>query len=89
LNDEVIANKNMVEAGWQTNARAARGMTGTSFDRNIRKLAKENRMKAEAMRPLLQLQQEFGAKNVADAFGSLRVVSAGPMVEIEKELEAV
>jgi capsid protein len=89
LNDEVIANKNMVEAGWQTNARAARGMTGTSFDRNIRKLAKENRMKAEAMRPLLQLQQEFGAKNVADAFGLLRVVGTGPMVEIEKELEAV
>lgn len=87
LNDEVLANRNMVNEGWQTNARAARGLTGTSFDRNMRKLVKENRMKAAAMRPLLELQQEFGAKNVTEALGVLRAIDGDPAMEIRKELE--
>jgi capsid protein len=89
LNDEVLANRNMVDSGWQTNARAARGLTGTSFDRNMRRLAKENRMKAEAMRPLLEMQREFGTKNVTAAMGVLRAVDTDPMREIREDLEAV
>ncbi|MCK5609278.1 phage portal protein, partial [Candidatus Pacearchaeota archaeon] len=37
--------------GWTTNARASRELTGTKFRRNIKKLKKENKMRAEAMRP--------------------------------------
>jgi capsid protein len=88
LNDEVLANENMVKNAWQTNARSARGLTGTSFDRNVRRLAKENRMKAEAMRPLLELQKEYGAKNVTEAMGMLRVVD-DPMREIKQDLGAI
>jgi hypothetical protein len=89
LNDEVLANENMVKNGWQTNARAARGLTGTSFGRNYRKLIKENQMKADAMRPFLELQKEFGAKNVTEAMGMLRVVDNDPMREIKQNLGAI
>lgn len=84
LNDEVVANQNLCKEGWQTNARAARVTTGTSFDRNIRTLAKENLRKAEALRPLLELQRDFGSAAVAEA---ARAFEGSPVGEIESELE--
>lgn len=87
LTDEVQAYQGMVDNGWETNARAARGLSGTSFDRNIRKLIKENRMKAEAMRPLLELQREFGSKEVATVARVLRTIDGSPMDEIKRDLE--
>lgn len=71
LNDEVFAQQHMVSNGWDTNARASRSLTGTSFERNIRKIAKENQMKAEAMRPLLELEREYGSQSVASVSGLL------------------
>ena len=57
----------MVGEGWLTNARAARELTGTKFSKNIDQLRRENEQKAEAARPLLALEQEFGTQETATA----------------------
>ena len=54
--------KMLVDEGWSTNAREARITTGTKFSKNIKRLRRENEQKAEAARPLLELQNEFGAQ---------------------------
>ena len=51
--------KMLVDEGWSTNAREARINTGTKFIRNIKKLKYENELKAEAMKPLLDLEQSL------------------------------
>jgi capsid protein len=61
------AYKKMVNEGWLTNARAARELTGTKFSKNIDQLRRENEQKAEAARPLLALEQEFGTQETATA----------------------
>jgi capsid protein len=48
-----------IDAGLNTHERAAREMSGQKFSKIIRRLAKENLMKAEAMRPLLEMQKEL------------------------------
>ena len=53
------AMKILVAEGWITNARASRELTGTKFRRNIKKIKDENKMKAEAMRPILEIKKEF------------------------------
>jgi len=63
--------KLLVEQGWSTNAREARVTTGTKFSKNIKRLKRENELKADAMRPLLKLQQEFGDQGTADAINTL------------------
>lgn len=50
----------LVKEGWSTNAREARVLNGSKFSQNIKRVARENQQKAEAARPLLELQQEFG-----------------------------
>jgi lambda family phage portal protein len=50
----------LIKEGWSTNAREARITTGTKFADNIRRLKRENEEKAKAMRPLLELEKEFG-----------------------------
>jgi len=50
----------LLKMGLSTHAREARGATGTKFTQNIKRLKTENALKAEAMRPLLELQKEFG-----------------------------
>lgn len=64
---EVKAHKDLVDACWESNTRAARALTGAKFDRVVVRVAEENRRKAEAMRPLLELKKEFGNKQVAAA----------------------
>lgn len=49
-----------VQHGWSTNAREARMLTGTKFTQNVAWLRKENEAIADALRPLLELQREFG-----------------------------
>jgi capsid protein len=58
--------KMLVDEGWSTNAREARITTGTKFSHNMKRLKRENAQKAEAARPLLELQREFGIER-ADA----------------------
>ena len=50
----------LVSEGWSNNARESRTLTGTKFSKNVKRLKKENEMKAEAMRPLAEFKQEFG-----------------------------
>ena len=57
--------KMLVDEGWTTNAREARITTGTKFSKNIKRLRKENELKADAMRPLAEFEQEFG-KSVSE-----------------------
>lgn len=57
--------KLLVENGWSTNAREARINTGTKFDKNVKKLKRENEKMVEAMRPLREFEAEFG-KGAAD-----------------------
>jgi len=56
--------KVLVDEGWSTNSRESRLNSGTKFTRNIKKLKRENAQKVEAMRPILELQREFGAESV-------------------------
>ena len=57
--------KMLVDEGWSTNAREARITTGTKFSHNIKRLRRENAQKADAARPLLELQREFGPERAA------------------------
>lgn len=63
--------KMLVDEGWSTNAREARITTGTKFSKNIKRLRRENLQKAEALRPMLELQQEFGGQQVDQAVTAL------------------
>lgn len=57
----------LIAEGLSTHAREARGITGTKFSKNIKRLRRENELKAEAMRPLLELEREFGNSAVTQA----------------------
>lgn len=63
--------KLLVTEGWSTNAREARINTGTKFDQNIKRLVRENELKAKALRPLLELQAEFGPDTTERAAAAL------------------
>jgi lambda family phage portal protein len=52
--------KMFVDEGWSTNAREARINTGTKFSKNIKRLKRENQLKAEAARPIAEFKKEFG-----------------------------
>ncbi|MCP4209831.1 MAG: phage portal protein [Shimia sp.] len=47
--------------GLTTHAKEAKNLTGTKFSANARKLARENKELADALRPLAEFKQEFGA----------------------------
>ena len=65
--------KLLVENGWSTNARESRITTGTKFSKNTQRLKRENQQLAEAMQPLLELQQQMAAAAAsADASAELR-----------------
>ena len=53
------ASQLLVSEGWSTNARESRITTGTKFSRNLKRLARENALKVEAMRPLVEFKAEF------------------------------
>lgn len=66
----------LVKEGWSTNAREARVTTGTKFSKNMQRLARENRMKADAMRPLLELEKEFGTQPTHPALEAIDELEA-------------
>lgn len=66
LKKEVSGYKGMEEEGWITNDRAARELSGTKFSKNIKRRKKENEMKADALRPLLELQREFPEAKIVE-----------------------
>lgn len=63
--------KLLIDEGWSTNAREARGITGTKYSKNIKRIKQENMLKADAMRPLLELKREFGEPAVSGATAEL------------------
>lgn len=48
--------KQMTDEGWTTNERSARELTGTKFRKNIKRIKKENALKADAFAPLIEAQ---------------------------------
>ena len=50
----------MIDRGLTTHSRAAAETTGTSFNRNVKRLKRENELMAEAMRPIKEFEKEFG-----------------------------
>lgn len=76
LPKEVNGRAAMVDRGWSTNARASREMNGSRFESNINRVARENKKRAEALRPMLELEKEFGAESVSNAAASLSLVEA-------------
>jgi len=63
--------KLLVSEGWSTNAKQARMLDGSKYSKNIKRLARENEQKAAAMRPLLELEQEFGSQETTAAINAL------------------
>ncbi|MHA1839305.1 MAG: phage portal protein [Candidatus Ranarchaeia archaeon] len=70
LKKEVSAYQKLLELGLITHARAARELTGMKYSRTIKQLKTENQERADALRPLLALEQEFGLKLVTPIEGT-------------------
>lgn len=65
----------LVKNAWSTNARESRVNTGTKWDTNVTKVHRENEKLAAALRPMLELKQQFGGSEVESAIkGSLAEV---------------
>jgi len=75
----------MVDRAWTTNSRAARQMAGQKWTKNVKKVEQENKMLANAMRPMLELKKEFGPEVVEQAMGNMGNLSAA----IEENTEAI
>lgn len=69
---QVKGSKAALDEGWTTNAREARNTTGTKFSKNVKRLIKENQQKADMLRPLLELQAEFGPEETDRAVNALK-----------------
>lgn len=84
LPKEVKGQEGMIANGWSTNANAARQMTGSRFESNIRKVARENAKIAESMRPELELRAEFGDEAVekVKAQAGLQLVAGSDIDDI-------
>jgi capsid protein len=65
--------RKMTNEGWTTNERASREISGTKFRKNIKRLKKENELKAEALAPLVEAQRALagGEAPVAEALDTL------------------
>lgn len=76
----------LVEGGYSTRAREARITTGTKFSKNVKRLKRENEQLAEAMRPMLELENEFGGEQTGTAVKALNNAS-DVLVEITESLD--
>lgn len=56
------ASEMLVNNGWSTNAREARGINGTKFSHNIKRLRRENEQKAEAAAPIIEFKSLYGVR---------------------------
>lgn len=61
---EVKGQVAMADNGYTTNSVASRQLSGTRFYSNIKRVARENQLKADAMRPALELEKDFGPEAV-------------------------
>ena len=63
--------KILTTEGWSTNARVTRELTGMKFSKVIKRIELENRLKAKAARPILELNAEFGEEAAKKAIETL------------------
>ncbi len=61
---EVNGQVAMADNGYTTNSVASRQLSGSRFYSNIKRVERENKLKADAMRPTLQLEKDFGTEAV-------------------------
>lgn len=67
----------MVSEGWITNERAARELTGTKFRKNMKRIRRENELKVEAAKVLMEFEQAVGPERAqALLHGGLLGISA-------------
>ncbi len=59
--------KLLIEMGLTTRNRESRGITGTKYPMNIKKLARENQQLVDAMRPIAEFNKEFNITTEADS----------------------
>ena len=84
LKKEVAAYREMIEDGLITHDRAARELSGTKFSTNIRRLTKENALKATAREPLLEQAARLGVnvEEIAASDGKLIEAAAERTLEL-------
>lgn len=68
---QVKGSELLVAGGYSTRAREARITTGTKFDKNVKRLKRENTLLAEAARPMLELEKEFGPQETTKAVAAV------------------
>lgn len=87
LKKEVAAYRDMIKDGLITHDRAAREISGTKFSTNIRRLKKENELKADAREPLLEQAARLGisSEEVLETSASDTLIEAAA----EKTLEII
>ena len=88
---QVTGAKTMVAEGWSTNARVTRELNGSKWSHNIKRLIKENQLKADAMRPLLELQNEYGQEAVTAMLNAHPEIIAAHLLaaaQDEREIES-
>lgn len=73
----------LIEIGAITRDRTSKELTGTKFSKNVQKLKRENAALADAARPMLELQAEFGEEAVEKVTAEL----VESVEEIEECLE--
>ncbi len=84
--------------GWVTNGRASRELTGTKFEKNIKKITRERELLVKAMEPLAKFRQQYpeSAELVNDALSAINghakidldeIVQRAAMMAIEQMAE--
>lgn len=89
LKKEVAGYVQMINAGVITLARATRELNGMKFSRVITQLKKENEQRAVAMRPLLELQREFGVPIVKPTTADENIIDLANEAAKETALEVL
>lgn len=77
--------KGLLEEGLTTRARESRQLTGTKFSKNIKRLTLENKMVADATRPLLELQKEFGEQTTNNAINAVEEAASDILAAVEEQ----
>lgn len=80
--------KGLLEEGLTTRARESRQLTGTKFSKNIKRLTLENKMIAEAARPLLEIQKEFGEQTTNKAINAIEDAAGDILSAVEEQENA-
>lgn len=83
---QVKGSELLVAGGYSTRSRESRITTGTKFSKNVKRLKRENELLAEAARPMLELEKEFGGEQTGAAVKALNNAS-DVLVEITENLE--